>query len=935
MYRQFLKAAAEATADSPSQKLTPGIIRFTLEYRDDPDPEMARRKLGEVIGSDRFAFFPLPPGEDPLVHVLQFPGVIRRQSAGFLFDVAQNLIDDCGLVSCVPDVDPGWITDDELGHYPPESPGGIVWTLCKSHAPPPPEARWAVSAVKADRAWEIFGTTGQGIVIGQPDTGVADHRELDGAIDIRRGTDILAGGGMPIDPLWPSMGSPGHGTATSSAVVSQPSLEIVGVAPGATLVPIRCVDSAIVGSGAAVAAAIDHARLAGCDIISMSIGGPIEGADVRRAIERAVKADMIVLAAAGNCVHAVVYPAWDANVIAVAGVDIDDRPWKGSSRGPKVDVSAPAENVYVARRRWPSDTDKSLVEPGQGTSFAVAMAAGCAALWLARHGLDAVRAEARKRDVTVQELFRSAIRKTARKPAQWPSKSMGTGVVDAEQLLGLPLAEIPKPPMSANAHPGQSILDATDNPRRFAAEAGFLALDRRQRTDPKRIGALESASAPRPSRALAATVKSSSAAVALLDRGLAPMAATPLTAFVGPRMPSARLLPQRPLVSERAAAAAPIVARTMLACSGKKDMLDRIEKALERYDTRSSSTVAAQNARREMMSHAERVVDAWARGSDIPAEATGAARATAEAIVRLTDRPALKIVAGMVDPQDPQFEFWAGDLGPSGKVLKPLIDAIGRIDIDGPDGHTHVGTGTVIANGLVMTNRHVVEAFSEPIPSANGHQKFLLNARVSICFDEAAKDEARRFVIKSVLTAGPWKIGEVADVGKLDIAVLEVETTNAAGADLPDPAPSGPLVTGAAGQSKLVVVGYPARPGLSSAVDPETGEASTDIWDRFRDLFGDEYGTKYLSPGQIVNRPGEIVGDQRNWALSHDATMLAGNSGAPLISLRNPYRIGGLHFGGQTLRQNLAHDLSGIRTEVRDETQLLDLTAFGGFLDGA
>ncbi|MFI0843009.1 S8 family serine peptidase [Mesorhizobium sp. IMUNJ 23232] len=932
MYRQFLKAAADATAGSTSQKLTPGIIRFTLEYRDVPDPEMTRRKLAEVIGSDCFAYFPLPPGEDPLVHVLQFPGVIRRQSAGFLFDVAQNLVDDCGLVSCVPDVDPGWITDDELGHFPPESVGGIVWTLCKSHAPPPPAARWAVSAVKADKAWATFGTTGQGIVIGQPDTGVADHRELDGAIDIRRGTDILAGGGMPIDPLWPTMGSPGHGTATSSAVVSQPSLEIVGVAPGATLVPIRCVDSAIIGSGAAVAAAIDHARLTGCDIISMSIGGPIEGADVRRAIERAVKADMIVLAAAGNCVHAVVYPAWDANVIAVAGVDFNDRPWKGSSRGPKVDVSAPAENVYVARRRWPSDTDKSLVEPGQGTSFAVAIAAGCAALWLARHSPDAVRAEARKRGVTVQELFRSAIRKTARKPGQWPSKSMGTGVVDAEQLLGLPLAEIPKPSMSSNANPGQSILDATDNPQRFAAEAGFLALDRGQRTDPKRVGALESAAAPRPSRALAAAVKSTAAA--LLEPGSAPTAATPLTAFVGPRTPSSGLLPQRPLLQE-GAAALPIAARTTLACSGKKDMLDRIERALKRYDTRMDSTEKARNARDEMMSHAERVVDAWTRGSDIPTESTGAARATAEAIVRLTDRPALKVVAGMIDPHDPQLESWADDLGPPRTVLKPLIDAVGRIDIDGPDGHTHVGTGTVIAKGLVMTNRHVVEAFSEPIPSANGRQKFLLNARVSICFDEAAKDEARRFVIKSVLTAGPWKIGEVADVGKLDIAVLEVETTNAAGADLPRPAPSGPLFTESAGQSKLVVVGYPARPGLSSTVDPDTGEASTDIWDRFRELFGDEYGTKYLSPGRIVNKPGEIVGDQRSWALSHDATMLAGNSGAPIISLRNPYRIGGLHFGGQTLRQNLAHDLSGIRTEVRDETQLLDLTAFGGFFDGA
>ncbi|MDQ6434253.1 S8 family serine peptidase [Mesorhizobium sp. LHD-90] len=934
MYRQFLEAAAAATSNPASETLTPGIIRFTLEYRDVPDPEVERRKLAGVIGSDRFAFFRLPPGEDPLVRVLQFPGVVRQQSSTFLFDVAQHLVDDCGLASCVPDVDPGWIADDELGHFPPESVGGIVWTLCKSHAAVPPERRWAVSAVKADRAWAAFGTTGQGILIGQPDTGVADHRELDGAIDIRKGTDVIAGGGLPIDPLSPSMGSPGHGTATSSAAVSRPSLEIVGVAPGATLVPIRCVNSVIIGSGAAVAAAIDHARLVGCGIVSMSLGGPIEGPDLRRAIERAVNAGMIVLAAAGNCVHAVVYPAWDANVIAVAGVDVDDQPWKGTSHGPKVDISAPGENVYVARRHWPSDTDKSLVEPGQGTSFAVAITAGCAALWLAKHSPEAVRAEARKRNITVQSLFRSAVRETSRKPARWPSKSMGAGIVDAERLLAMPLADIPAPPSRRNANPGEPLLEAIPDSRRFVAEAGFLALDHRQRSDPKRIGALESPAAPRPSQAFAAALKASGLGAALLGSGAARTAITPLTPFIGPRTPSARLVP-RGAPDLRGETPPPVTVRKLLARSGKKDMLDRIESVLNRQSARIANTESADRTRREIMAQAEQVVDAWARGANIRAESIGAARATAEAIVRLTDRPALRVVNGMIDPQDPQLEHWAGDLGPPRKVLKPLIDAVGRIDIAGPDGHSHVGTGTVIGKGVVMTNRHVIEAFAEPIPSTNGHQAFLLNASVSICFDEAAKDEARRFAIKSVLTAGPWKIGEFADVGKLDVALLEVETTNVAGADLPGPVPSGPLFMESPEQSRLIVVGYPAKPGLSAAIDPDTGEVSIDVWDRFWELFGDEYGTKYLSPGQVSNKPGEIVGDERGWAFSHDATTLAGNSGAPVISLRHPYRIGGLHFGGQTLRQNLAHDLSGIRTVVRDETRLLDLASFGAFFDAA
>lgn len=938
MYRQFLKAAAEATDDPRSEVLAPDIVRFTLEYPSAPDAKKQRAKLRKLIGSDRFAFFRLPPGEDPLVYVLQFPGVPRQQSAGFLFDVAQHLVDELGLRSCVPDVDPGWVPDDELGRETPESIGGIVWTLCKSHATPPAAQRWAVAAVRADKAWAKFGTTGEGILIGQPDTGVADHRELDGALDIAKGTDILAGGGAPIDPLSSSMSSPGHGTATSSAVVSRPSLAIVGSAPGAKLVPVRCINGVIIGSGAPVAAAIDHARLAKCDVVTMSLGGPIEGADLRRAIERAVKAGMIVLAAAGNCVKFVVYPAWDANVIAVAGVDLNDKAWKGTSHGPKVDIAAPGENVYTARRNKPNDADKSRVEAGQGTSFAVAITAGCAALWLARHGRAAVRAEANKRSVSVQDLFRSALKATARKPAGWPTKSMGSGVVNAEKLLGLALADIPAPVGSGNANPGSTILEAVADAPRFTAEAGYLALDRSQRRDPKRVGALESAVAPRPSRALAASLEAAGKAGLLDDLGVAtaPAAPPPLTAYVGARTVSSGPGVRGGGTAREAAVPPPPSAQILLARSGRKKFLDRVEGALRRCEARRGMTESAGGVHDTIMHHAEEVVDIWAEGASVQSDHVGAMHhATAEALVRLTDRPALKLTDGMIDPNDPQLEFWAGVLGPPRRAMKPVVDAVGRIDIEENGHHAHVGTGTLIADGLVMTNRHVIEAFAEPIPAAGGRQGFLLAAPVSICFDDAAKDDTRRFAVKSVLTAGPWPIGRFADIAKLDIALLEVETTNAAGAALPKAAPPGPLMTEEGDASRLMVVGYPAPPSLAAATDPATGEVSTEIWDRFWELFGDEYGTKYLSPGAIISRPGEIAGDHRGWVLSHDATTLGGNSGAPVISLRKPYRIGGLHFGGQTLRQNLAHDLAAIGRAAAGEGDLLDLAAFGGFFETA
>lgn len=921
MYRDFLRAAARAAKPAKAEILTPGILRFTFEYAAPPNLARQRRKLRELLGSDRFQFFKLPPGEDPVIYVLQFPGVMRQQSASFLFDVAQQLVDEFDLVSCVPDIDPGWIPDDELMRQAPESVGDIFWELCKSHAPAPAQQRWAIAAMRADQAWAAFGTKGEGILIGQPDTGVADHRELDTALDLSKGKDILKGSGPPIDPLSSSMSNPGHGTGTSSVAISRASLSIIGSAPGATLVPVRCINSVIIGAGGAVASAIDHARLNGCHIITMSLGGPIEGADLKRAIGRAVNAGMIVLAAAGNCVPFVVYPAWDRNVIAVAGVNSKDKKWRGSSSGSKVDVSAPAENVYIARRNKPSDTNKALVEPGQGTSFAVALTAGAAALWLARHGAQAVHDEAARRHTTVHDLFRSAVRKTARKPAGWPASSMGTGIVDAFDLLNLALAGIPAVAPAAEANPGASIVKATGDRRRFVAEAGYLAADGLQRRIPERAGALESAIPPRPSQALAEALEKKAKPPAA-----PPAARGPRTAFVGARMADVSLL------AGAAAAPSPEGAVTRrVAEAGARRTLDRIERALEFRTSRATAIESAAGARREFMTGAEEVIATLAGGEPARGKSAVMLRAATEAIVRLTDRPALRVIGGMVDPQDPELEDWAGYLGPARGALKPVFDAVGRIDVRTAQGHVHVGTGTVIGKGLVMTNRHVIDVFAEPMPAAGGRQRFLLSREVSICFDEAAADDTRRFKIKSVVTAGRARIGPFVDLAKLDVAIVEVETSNAAGKALPAAAGHAPMKTGPGPQSNLIIAGYPAPPPREAAIDPDTGKVSTAIWDRFFELFGDDYGVKYVCPGRILNERGTVVGDSAGWAFSHDATTLGGCSGSPVLSLRAPYGVGGLHFGGEVLRQNLAHDLATVYAAAGDNAGLIDRTAFAPF----
>jgi hypothetical protein len=119
--------------------------------------------------------------------------------------------------------------------------------------------------------------------------------------------------------------------------------------------------------------------------------------------------------------------------MAVAGTNAADAPWRGSSRGGSVDVSAPGELVWRAKRQRAADPTNGI-DGGQGTSFAVALAAGVAALWLAHHGRDALIATLAAGE-RLQDRFRALVRQAARRPAGWNEREYGAGIVDAHALL--------------------------------------------------------------------------------------------------------------------------------------------------------------------------------------------------------------------------------------------------------------------------------------------------------------------------------------------------------------------------------------------------------------------------------------------------------------------------------------------------------------------
>ena len=316
---------------------------------------------------------------------------------------------------------------------------------------------WALSSVRAQRAWGVPPPTGgaargAGIRIGHPDTGYVLHPEYEiEAIDLALDADVIAGDDDATDPLEELPGyQPGHGTRTGSVIASRSSGVLTGVAPASTLVPIRTVKSVAQFFDGDVAKAVNHARATGCGVVSMSLGG-LGFRGLEAAIDRAVGDGVIVAAAAGNYLRAlrymVVWPARYRNCIAVGAVNADDRPWPHSSRGSKVAISAPGEGVWVpdlSQRRSPAVTQSS------GTSYGVAHVAGAAALWLAHHGRD--RLVARYGARNVQAAFVTVLRATARRPQGWDA-ALGAGVLDAEALLKAKLPPVAELAAAESARP--------------------------------------------------------------------------------------------------------------------------------------------------------------------------------------------------------------------------------------------------------------------------------------------------------------------------------------------------------------------------------------------------------------------------------------------------------------------------------------------------
>lgn len=398
--------------------------------------------FADVVAVERL-FPDVDPGDDPegLSRIWRVRVADPPATDAAAWDQAYALQEAGGFVRVEPD------TEDTLVEAQKRS--AVTACFGDEGVAAPADPSWSLRAMRVPQARELVPppggkTLGEGIRVCHPDSGWTDHVDLDGArIDRSASLNLMEGGSDARDPLGYS-GNPGHGTKTGSVIVSDGGFganggttapgSVVGLAPKATLVPIRTFNSVVRVLDSNTARAVRHATRAQCDVLSMSLGGRAFFG-LERAINDAVRRGRIVVNAAGNCIGMVVAPASYDNAIAVAATNAEDKPWKGSSKGRAVDIAAPGEDVYVADAVSGATGTRS--SPGNGTSFATAAVAGAAADWLAFHGkarIDAARGSLSRRDLFVQLLQDSA-----RVPAGFDTGRYGAGILDLEALLQAPL----------------------------------------------------------------------------------------------------------------------------------------------------------------------------------------------------------------------------------------------------------------------------------------------------------------------------------------------------------------------------------------------------------------------------------------------------------------------------------------------------------------
>jgi S1-C subfamily serine protease len=260
---------------------------------------------------------------------------------------------------------------------------------------------------------------------------------------------------------------------------------------------------------------------------------------------------------------------------------------------------------------------------------------------------------------------------------------------------------------------------------------------------------------------------------------------------------------------------------------------------------------------------AQSAVDKFARGETPTWEEIAAL----EIVIRLL-RPVVFVRGGVLEdlPREPGAPHAPDNLEREWDHFRtranPVLSSIGRIETGAGK---HIGTGFLVVQDRLVTNRHVLTQLSY------GTDRLVAGlARVVFRQEDGNFNTAADIVaIEDVAAIHP----------SLDMVLLKIA---------PQQRPLLPLASTPVKQAdKLVVIGFPAH-------DPENNPLFLNT------VFGGKFGYKRAAIGEVLDGTASPI-------VFHDASTTKGNSGSPIFSLKEG-NVVGVHKSGVFLYRNDAVD---------------------------
>jgi len=276
--------------------------------------------------------------------------------------------------------------------------------------------QWWVPHVKAESMWIHATTQKRKIVVGVIDTGIdRNHEDLKSRIE-PGGYNFYANDSILNDIH-------GHGTMVSGVIAAESGngKGITGVAGpyDVSILPLKVSDTGSLTLSNLIKA-IDYAVDKKVDVLNLSLGGSKYSVLENKAIQRAIRADIVVVAAAGNEAlkgNNLSYPASYDHVISVGAIDENNERSSFSNYNHLIDLVAPGERIYTTT---PNDSYVAV----HGTSFSAPIVAGTVAMM---KGLDP--------NLSIDEID-SLLKTTAKDHGvPGPDPFYGAGVLDIERLI--------------------------------------------------------------------------------------------------------------------------------------------------------------------------------------------------------------------------------------------------------------------------------------------------------------------------------------------------------------------------------------------------------------------------------------------------------------------------------------------------------------------